>query len=115
MSKFAPERIEQNLVAQTEALLCRIEARASRLSDIQDASALMMLVGQVLDNVSALTGETKHDRERYRICSVEADYLFSGPLALSHKNRVAIQNHMHDFAASIRSTLNPPKDDDIPF
>lgn len=115
MNPFIPERIEQTLVAQSITLLSQIEARASTLSDVQDARALMMLVGQVLDNVSALTGDTKYDRERHRICSVEADYLFSRPLVLSHKNRAAIQQQMQDFAASIRATLSPSKDDDIPF
>ena len=115
MNPFTPERIEHNLVAQCMTLLSQIEARASTLLDVQDASALMILVGQVLDNVSALTGDTKYDRERYRICSVEADYLFSRPLTLSHKGRVAIQKQMQDFAARIRSTLTSIKDEEFPF
>lgn len=115
MDKFAPANIERHLVQQTRNLLSRIDAASSRLRNVDDVKALMMLVDHVADNVSALTGDAVRDNRRDCLSIAEADYLFSRPFELRHETRDAIHEQMQKFTAAMRATLDPPKDEDVPF
>lgn len=116
MDTFAPANIQRHLIEQTKILLGRIEAASGRLSTATDARALLMLVAQVEDNVSALTGGIHcGTNPADLIRSIEADYLFSRPLDLRPEARVGIHRQMLKFTAAIRSIIDPPKDDEVPF
>jgi hypothetical protein len=115
MQHFAPHQLEQRLVEQTMTLLSRIEAASGRIADVRDVAALMLLVDQVHDNVSALTGEVGHDCDRDNLGITEADYLLSRPLELSELSRVAIRDQVYKLAARMRAIVDGPQDEDVPF
>lgn len=115
MSHFTQDTIKSLLVAQSASLLSRIEAGSSRIKDVRDVAALMLLVDQVHDTVSALTGEAGYDCDRDRLGVTEADYLLSRQLELTESGRIAIRDHMFMLAARMRAIIDGPQDEDVPF
>lgn len=115
MFEFTVAAIEQKLLSEAEFLLARIEAVSGRLETLSDVKALMLLVDQVSDNVTALTGELTLETDQSRDRNIEAEYLLSKPHVLTNKARTAIHREMLKLALRIRETLNPPKDEEISF
>jgi hypothetical protein len=115
MSEFTPAAIEQKLLTETEFLLARIEVVSSRLENLSDVKGLILLIDQVSDNVTALTGEPTLEEDQSRDRNIEAEYLFSQPHVLTRTARTAIHREMLRLALRIRETLNPPKDEEFPF
>lgn len=115
MFEFTTAAIEQKLLSEAGFLLARIEAVSGRLETLSDVKVLMLLLDQVSDNVTALTGEPAVQTDQARHCSIEAEYLLSQPHVLTNEARTAIHREMLKLTLRIRETLNPPKDEEFPF